>query len=290
MIENIPLVLGTATFGNNYGIANRNELQNNQMVNDLVVIAEKAGIEFFDSAPAYGNAESLLGRYRDSSRSIKVISKISAEESLDFDLMLKSVQRSLERIGVPRLWALLLHDSRALERNTSDKTVWALNSILESRLVERIGISVYSADAAIRAKAKFPTLSVFQIPENVCDRRASTSDELLTLAQNGNYFFVRSIFLQGLLLMEANELPENLSRAGKFIDQIKFLAEQNSTNSLSICLSYANSIPWASGIIIGAATKKQLQDIIVAPRNLKIDWTNKIDTMDNWLIDPRNWS
>lgn len=290
MIENIPLVLGTATFGNDYGIANRNDIQDDRTVNDLITLAEKAGIEFFDSAPAYGKAESLLGRYRDSSRSIKVISKINAKDSIDFDLMLKSVRCSLERIGIPRLWALLLHDSRAFERNTWDQTMWALNSILDTGLVEQIGISVYSAEEAIEAKARFPKFSVFQIPENVCDRRAYASNELLSLSASGNSFFVRSIFLQGLLLMQANQLPKSLVNAGKFIEQIKFLADQNSISSLSVCLSYANSIPWASGILIGAATKEQLQEIIEAPSNLHIDWKNEIETMDNWLIDPRNWS
>jgi hypothetical protein len=293
MVENdshIPLVLGTATFGNKYGIANKNKIQNISEVRDLILEAQNKGINFFDSAPAYGNAESLLGEYKNPSQSVRVISKIGAQDSVDFEAMLKSVQLTLERIGVPSLWAVLLHDSRSLEKPEATKTMRALNAVLETGLVERIGISVYSADAAVQAKSRFPQLSVFQIPENVCDRRSYSSKELLGLAENGDSFFVRSIFLQGLLLMQANKLPRKLSSAERFIRQIKTLADQNSTKPLSICMSYANSIPWASGIIVGAATKEQLQEIIKTPKNLAIDWAVEIDSMDDWLIDPRNWS
>ena len=59
---NVELVLGTANFGAQYGISNRNQLLQEEEIARIVRLAETSGSIQFDTAPAYGNAETQLGR------------------------------------------------------------------------------------------------------------------------------------------------------------------------------------------------------------------------------------
>ena len=56
------LCLGTAQFGLAYGITNTNGQVSETEVGELLIEANKAGIGWLDTAQAYGNAESVLGR------------------------------------------------------------------------------------------------------------------------------------------------------------------------------------------------------------------------------------
>jgi len=56
------MVLGTAQFGMDYGIANINGKPKKKEVFDILDLAWKKGIRRFDSAPGYGS-EALLGEF-----------------------------------------------------------------------------------------------------------------------------------------------------------------------------------------------------------------------------------
>ena len=57
------LALGTAQFGLDYGISNRDGQTPRQDVKNIIQYAMKVGIQLFDTAPAYGISERLLGEY-----------------------------------------------------------------------------------------------------------------------------------------------------------------------------------------------------------------------------------
>jgi aryl-alcohol dehydrogenase-like predicted oxidoreductase len=101
---------------------------------------------------------------------------------------------------------------------------------------------------------------------------------------------IRSIFLQGLLLMELGEIPPHLVATKAKIQELKSFARDNSLSVLQICLAYANSISWASGIIIGVASLNQLIEIVRNSPSLPKEWESKISTLPQELVDPRKWS
>ena len=65
----MDLVIGTATFGSDYGIANKGELLGEADALDILSEAQKLGISSLDTAPAYSNAEEIVGRFHSAHRS-----------------------------------------------------------------------------------------------------------------------------------------------------------------------------------------------------------------------------
>ena len=284
----LKLILGTATFGTTYGISNRGFETGKSVVKKILEFAQSAGISDFDTAPGYGPSEELLGWNLDHSLGPRVSSKIPRSNMNSVQDMVASVQASLRRTKANHLETIYLHDHTSLFEIRHAMS--GLNEIVSMGLAERVGVSVYSLEALIEAKKVFPALSVFQIPENICDRRSKGSLELEKLALEGNKLIVRSIFLQGLLLMAPTEIPNTLESAKSSIVRLRQFAELNSISPLDLCMSYSHELVWASGLIIGATSVEQLQEIIASNEPLPLNWESEVDVLPHRILDPRSWN
>jgi aryl-alcohol dehydrogenase-like predicted oxidoreductase len=282
------LILGTATFGTGYGISNTGSVLSGKAIGEIVAIAQENGINEFDTAPGYGMAENYLGVHLDFQRLPRVSSKVSKDMCHSAKSVLTSVENTLLNTKVRNLTNLYLHDADVLTGVNAKEIIAGLKEAIGLKLVERIGVSVYNLETILRAKDLFPELTVFQVPENICDRRMFHSKELIELSHS-NIFIVRSVFLQGLLLMSLNEIPTKLIFAEKVISELKELAANNQVTPLDICLAYGQAISWADGIIVGAANALQLQQIIQSNIEFQESWLKKISVAPPEIVDPRTW-
>ena len=73
------LALGTAQFGLNYGITNRDGQVSEADVRELLQHAQTTDIRYLDTAQAYGNAEAVLGRTLPRPNPFEIISKLPAQ-------------------------------------------------------------------------------------------------------------------------------------------------------------------------------------------------------------------
>ena len=83
------LVLGTAQFGMDYGIANISGKPTYKQVYAIFELAWKKGIRRFDTAPGYGS-EALLGEFIDAhgiQNEAIILTKISALENKDYQIL-----------------------------------------------------------------------------------------------------------------------------------------------------------------------------------------------------------
>jgi aryl-alcohol dehydrogenase-like predicted oxidoreductase len=284
------IILGTANFGNHYGIANRDEYSKDKNITEIINTAVELGVTSFDTAKAYGEAEMILGYNIVGKDHLNVTTKIGKTDCGKTSQVISSIQKSLENTKLEKFSAVLLHDSSVLEGNYRNEVKNGLLELLKLGFCDRIGVSVYSEDEVIKTKKNFPELTEFQIPENICDQRKLTSPYLKELACSGNNITVRSIFLQGLLLMDANDVPKELNSAKERLTELKEFSELNAVSILDACIAYAKSIPWASGLVFGIDTTQQLRKIVSSfNQSLNLD-ANDAPRLDAWTLDPRNWS
>jgi hypothetical protein len=204
--------------------------------------------------------------------------------------MISSVRDTLRRTNVDTLENLYLHDSEILSETGASEVISGLDEIKNLGLVNNIGISVYELDTLLRFKNRFPQLKVFQVPENILDRRMFNSQDLLDLSKEGDTFIVRSLFLQGLILMSAEDIPVELEKAKTAIFKLQAFSDSRLISPLAICLGYGQLIPWASGLLIGAANSSQLQQIVEAKTSLPKDWESEIQILPEEVVDPRLWT
>lgn len=280
----IKYVLGTANLGAPYGITNQKKY-NSELAQSVVRHALFRGINSFDTAAGYGNAEQLIGATLNSNDNHEIVTKIPARESYTFEYVSRKLQLSLDNLRLNKIHGLLFHDPDIYKKN---EIVEISKRILETGKVEHLGFSAYSIDELLKAKEANPCWTIFQVPENILDRRLIQSAELADMAKSENIFHVRSIFLQGLLLSKPTELPKKFQKYGQAFRELHLEAARLGGNSLDLCVSYASSISWSSGVIIAAASPTQLDEIL----NFKFLRTefDRLERLPEHILDPRRWS
>lgn len=282
-------IIGTANFTSKYGVADTGKLFSDQELSDLITFAQKNGINHFDSALAYGNSDIILSRYLDKSSEPEIDSKLDKRSCQSKEMIVEATKKTVRRLGINQLSVLYLHDEMLLQSRLSSEISKGLLEVLSLGLVKKIGVSVYSEVALLKCKKAIPELSVFQVPENICDRRLFSSKKVLRLSAEGNTFNVRSIFLQGLLLMEPESLPPQLNDAAPKLRELLQFAEKNSLTRLELCVAYSRSISWASGIVIGVSSLSQLKEILKVSASLPEGWQRDVPRLPIEVIDPRRW-
>lgn len=285
-----PLILGTANFGLNYGVANKHRMLSEAEIQGILSWAQINGISRFDTAMAYGSAQNLLGRYLDTTKNIDVDSKLDPASCKSSDIIISTTKEILKNLGIGQLSVLYLHDENLLNSSSAYEISKGVNKLLELGLAKQVGVSIYSEEGITRSKRHIPELSVFQVPENICDRRLLDSEIVKSLHEAGNTFIVRSVFLQGLLLMEPSAIPPNLRLAKKNVQELIEFSGKKALTVAELCLAYARSISWVNGIIVGAASLDQLKEVSKIVPSLPEGWVSEISTLPSEIIDPRKWS
>ena len=282
------LILGTANFGRSYGISSQNKITT-ESIEQILNVAQENGINHFDTAKSYGDAEVILGKFLNKSQPLHIDSKIALSECESVDSIVNAVNESLSNLGIPKLNTLYLHNAELLSGNNSLIIKKGMEKVLGLGLADNLGVSVYTLKQLKEAKAVFPVLSTFQILENICDRRLIHLKELIDFTNRGNVINIRSVFLQGLLLMHLKNLPAKFQEATKSIQNLNNYASENSVSVLDLCIAYVRKIPWVGNYLVGVESTLQLKGILESSFELKENWETQISSLPDELKDTRFW-
>jgi hypothetical protein len=134
-------------------------------------------------------------------------------------------------------------------------------------------------------------IDLVQAPLNVIDRRLQTSGWLHRLKDAGVEINTRSAFLQGLLLIDRNDMPAKFERWSVMWDQWHQRLNRSGTTALCACLSYPMSLPEVDRVVVGVQSAKQLEDILATASTFyqSLDTSFMVST-DEQLINPSQWS
>ncbi len=283
------LALGTVQFGIPYGVSNQQGQASLGMATEILKYAWAAGVNTLDTAIAYGNSEDRLGKI--GVESWQVISKlpelpIGTTNVLNW--VEKSVDGSLQRLQIPRLYGLLLHRPQQLLGSEGRALYDALNALKKKGLVDKIGVSIYEPNELEALCARF-SFDLVQTPFNVLDRRLERSGWLTRLKEKGIEIHVRSIFLQGLLMMSPSARPIYFERWHPFWEQWEQWLTDTGLTSLQACLGYVLSKTEIDRVVVGVDCLSQLQEILAATAG---EWKNPSDKLccdDPDLINPARW-
>jgi len=284
------LALGTVQFGMAYGIANQAGQVGRDETAAILDHAWAAGFDTLDTAIAYGESEQRLGEIGVSQW--QVVSKLPAIPESCTDVaawVQESILGSLGRLRIPRLRGLLLHRPQQLLGSQGDALYRALVANKDQGKVEKIGISIYGPDEldAIWPRYQF---DLVQAPFNIMDRRLTTSGWLARLHQASTEIHIRSVFLQGLLLMEAAKRPTAFNRWEPLWQQWhRWLLTQKLT-PLQACLGFVMLHPEIHRIVVGVNGVQQLREIEAASRMSVMDLPGEFEGVSAELINPSKWT
>ena len=286
------LALGTVQFGLPYGVANTQGQVSYDQAESMIGAMRTAGIDTIDTAIAYGEAETVLGRIGISD--FRLVSKVPAlckPASAVDDWVIAQVEASLERLCVPRLGGLMLHAPDDLLGPYGSDLARGLLRAKDAGLAERIGLSVYSPEQLSLLVERIP-LEILQIPLNIFDRRFVETGWLDRLVAEGVEVHSRSAFLQGLLLMPPDLIPHKFAPFRSLIDGWHAWLASNAAegrSGLQTCLAHVASYAGIARLVVGADSLAQLQDIIDAASFTPKRAPDSLASPLTELINPAQW-
>ena len=283
------LILGTAQFGQNYGITNVTGKVSAVEIKSIFKNARSNQINTLDTASSYGDSEKVLGNIGISD--FDVITKlpsIGSSTSKIYENYENVIVSSLKDLKISCIETVLLHRPEELLSFYGDAIYDALRKLKDRGLVNRIGISIYSPELLEDINPKY-LFDVIQVPLNVFDRRIISSGWLTRLSQMGVSVIARSVFLQGILLSQVNDLPAYFSQWRPHFKQWIEFYQENGLTALEASLQFILQVPEIDKIIVGIESDRQLTEVVRAINNPVIIKSNHLETADLDLISPVHW-
>ncbi|MCA8997413.1 MAG: aldo/keto reductase [Planctomycetaceae bacterium] len=293
------LTLGTVQLGMPYGVANRTGQPSQRDATSIIAAALERGIHCFDTAAAYGNSEEVLGNALAElqvAETVVVVTKVRAltdEERSSSDLARRaievSVEQSRKRLQIDRLPIVLFH------REDDAAFLPELAELRSRGWIQHIGISGDHDPASVRKRTTGDHAEAVQLPANLLDRRHLDGSLLTEFQQQDVAVFIRSLFLQGLLLMPEDQIPESLKSVVPVRRSLEALAQEAGIAMLELAIRYLLSFPVTS-LVVGAERPEQIQANVVAVEKGPLD-TELQDRLNQVTINlpertitPRLWS
>ncbi|SFC23995.1 aldo/keto reductase [Pseudoalteromonas denitrificans] len=277
----MKLVLGTVQLGLDYGVSNQLGQVSVNQAHEILKTALNLGINTFDTAAAYGNSETILGSFlpQDSKIISKLPPQVNNAQSIE-----QLLNCSFDKLQVSQLHALMLHDADLLIKNPD--ILLQLKKLKKDKKITKIGASFYFPEQ-LEACLEFD-LDIIQIPANILDQRFIKAGLLNKLKEKGIEIHVRSVFLQGLLLMNIAELSEYFHQF-KILYKLDKHLSSISLNRLSASLGFLKSIPQIDALVVGCCHYKELIQIKQAFEQAPAFNASAFKSQDLALIYPANW-
>jgi len=290
------LVLGTAQLGMPYGIANKSGKPNFLSAISIVNTAWENGITEFDTAQAYGDSEQTLGRIFTELgivQKVRVTTKLkSVQTAVGRIFIHRSVEESLERLKVSKLECLLLHREDILD-SLDDGLKESLQALVQRDYVRYLGVSVYSPERA-RQALDCNLFHNIQIPANILDRRFHHAGIFEIAEERDRQIYIRSAFLQGLILMNGEDMPEEMALVKPVLAKLDYLALQYRLSRQAIALIYLRDRFMRAKVIFGAEiTEQVLQNTrcwqLEAPAGLLSELDSAFPDLSENVLNPAKW-
>ena len=284
----MKLVIGSAQLGMKYGLFN-NKLISRKEFKKIEKLVFKSNINFIDTAISYGDSENIIGNSK--LKNLNIITKIKLPEKKDIyikDWVSKEISKSLNRLKIKNIYGVLIHDYRDLLGKNGKIYLLSLQKLKKKKIIKKIGISIYSPQE-IKKIWKFWKPDLVQVPFNPLDNRILDSGWVDTLKKFKVKIFVRSVFLQGLLINEG-QLFRMKRNYIILLNKFKNWCYKNNISLLEGCLHFVKQFKKIDYLVIGFDNYNQLKEIIDVFKKKKIIIPKKFSTNKINLIDPRKWN
>lgn len=297
---NTKLVLGTAQLGMKYGLANTHGQPTKEESFAILDAAWTVGIDTFDTAWAYGDAEDVLGAWiqkRSLAGKVRVISKMKPHALNDYpdgtpavEVVRRELEKSLARLHLESLDGYLFHSPYYIYLR---HMIEGMQKAKDAGLVKNIGVSIYDEPEALQAAEL--GVDCVQVPYNAFDQRLDATDFFENAKKNRTTVFARSPFLQGLLLLRPEQLPEHLSHVRPFLEQFIEITERYHLSPTKAALHFVREHCRTKYIVFGIETLAQFEeDLALMKEDATGGWiaevTDAFKCMNRGAINPSLWS
>ena len=253
------LGLGTVQWGLPYGIANQHAVTSPDVVTKLLTTARSFGIKVLDTASLYGKSEAVLGK--NDLNDFKIITKTPSFScqrisTAEIDLLSETFYQSLNLLNIKKVYGLLIHHANNLLIPDGEKLVAQMVNLKKEGLIQKIGVSVYDS-SQLDSVLKIFNPDLVQLPLNIFDQRMLESGHLQLLKTRETEIHVRSVFLQGLLLMPPNDVPSFFKPIYPLLVRWNDAAREQGFTAHQAAIAFVKNLPHVDTVLVGLDSLSQ---------------------------------
>ena len=297
------LTLGSAQWGMPYGIANHSGPPDDAELQRMLERAADAGLQSVDTARAYGSAEARLGETLGRlprPAGWRVITKLAPdvhEPGLGILETLERVGASLEAsrtaLGRDVLPVVLLH--RFAHRHACGGKLWrTLLAERDAGRIAQLGISAGTPEEAWAA-LEDPDVQVLQVASSLLDLRLMRQGFFARAREAGRTVYVRSVFLQGVAMLDPALVPGFLTPVVEPLRRIRRVARELGVSPRALFLAFARELLPGTHPVIGCERDAQLGELLADWADPRVDLAalgpliEALPTLDAACVDPSQW-
>ena len=271
------LILGTAQIGLNYGIANSTGRPNFQEIDKIFKLCKLSGINYCDTAYAYGNSQEIV-----KSKGFRVITKLNVSKNF-----ISNLENIINEFDSTELDTILVHNPDKLIEKPH---YWEKFKDYVNPKKIKIGVSIYTVRQLQSLLSKRIIPDVIQIPYNIFDRQFESF--LPQLKNLGIEVHARSIFLQGLFFLKTNQIPKKLKSLIPVLEEFDCICNHSITEKIKHALHFVLNNQYIDKIVVGVEKPKQLEKLIecyesfsgkIFPIEISLSDTQKA------ILNPTKW-
>jgi aryl-alcohol dehydrogenase-like predicted oxidoreductase len=276
----MQLAIGTANFGNRYGI--NKILLSEKEISRILLTAKKLKIKYLDTAFNYGESLNLLSKFN--LKYFKISSKITIKKE-DNKFILLSIKKKIDNLKIHNFHEIMIHNFYEMNKEDIKRFIPLMLSIKEQKLAKKIGISIYDSSELEKTWDIWKP-DIIQLPLNIFDRRFLNNKWIKKLYNNNIEVHVRSIFLQGLLLKNCNSV---FSCAKNITNEFSKWSIKKNISKIEACINFIKNCKKIDRVIFGIENNKQLLELNKIFHNKKDIFPKNIFSNNLNIIDPRLW-
>ena len=280
------IILGTAQFGMNYGIANQNGQISEDEIKKILDLAWNHGIKTLDSAKVYGNSEEQIAKYltKNTKNTWIIITKFTHVDTTLSNQIKYSTNKLTTKPSI-----VLAHSAKLFLDDKFQKEL----SYLKRNYSLKIGVSLYTKEEIYQVLNSNIKPDVIQLPMNILDTRLHRNGALDKIYENGVEIHVRSVFLQGLFYLSEDQISKHFIDVLPYLKKMKSIAKKSNLTLSELSLLWLTSLRQVSKVIIGVDNSSQLKSHIETLNknvgNSSFDEILSIHYENNNILNPSLW-
>ena len=293
------LGIGTAALSTPYGApGSERAAPSPEVARRTLEHALSRGVTLIDTAPAYGNAEAIVGAAC-SGTDCAIATKVaipprgwaSLSPSEVSDHVQRSVHDSLLALGRERIDLLQVHNADR-DLIARGEVPAALEELRRAGLVSACGATVYGEENA-RAVIACPVFDAVQIAYSALDRRPEQT-VLGAAADGGTTVIVRSVLLRGVLTSAGRELEGEFAPLRAAADRFRVAIDASWDELAGAAVAFSLTRPGVDCTLLGPRDVDELEALLrgsdrflEAARELSGDWDSGLTAT---MLDPSRWT
>lgn len=283
------IIVGTAQFGMDYGVSNTQGKTDKLEVDRILDYLNSSGVKYLDTAPVYGDSHRVISNYLKKNNVFKVNTKISSINKSDTKSVIKEIHQSLKLFD-DNISCLSFHDANDFTNENYYEVIEEVEYLKRKGYINKVGLSIYDESQLENVIDKMD-IDIVQVPFNIYDQRLINSKKIFDLSCRGAEIHARSIFLQGLILMGLEQIPERLNSIKTHQEGLIQYSRGLNKTVYDLCLAWVFKQDWIDKIVVGLNDLSQSKKLI---KSISGSVTNDLDLekysiSDPLIINPVNW-